>query len=95
MIREENERRQQALDLQEKLAEAEIRRTDAAIKLIEAQARKIAAGDDEISISFDANGVEPAIEFILFEIMKQVQAKVAADQAAFLQGLNITTVDAA
>ena len=76
-IREENKRRQEALDIQKKLAEAEIAR-------IEAQTRNLERGDPWIRI--DGTGLEPQLEAFMWEILKAIRTQVNAEFADFLLG---------
>jgi hypothetical protein len=73
----ENQRRQEALDLQKKLAEAEIKR-------IEAQTRQLDRGDPWIRI--DGTGLAPQLEGFMWEILKAIRTQVNAEFANFLLG---------
>lgn len=73
----ENKRRQEALDIQKKLAEAEIAR-------IEAQTRQLDRGDPWIRI--DGTGLAPQLEAFMFEILKAIRTQVSADFGNFLLG---------
>jgi len=72
---------QQALDLQARLTEAQIeymrRKSDA-----------LANGDGLIKISSD--GLEPALEMIMWEIIQKVQLRVTEESAEFLLGLGVS-----
>jgi TP901 family phage tail tape measure protein len=73
----ENQRRQEALDLQKELAKAEIAR-------IEAQIRQLDRGDPWIRI--DGTGLAPQLEAFMFEILKAIRTQVNAEFADFLLG---------
>lgn len=73
----ENKRRQEALDIQKKLAEAEIER-------INAQTRALDAGDAILTIQ--ADGLEPHLEAFMWEILKKIRARVNAEFSEFLLG---------
>ena len=73
----ENKRRQEALDIQKKLAEAEIER-------INAQTRSLDRGDSILTIQ--ADGLEPHLEAFMWEILKKIRARVNAEFAEFLLG---------
>jgi TP901 family phage tail tape measure protein len=73
----ENKRRQDALDLQKRLTEAEIAR-------IEAQTRQLERGDPWIKI--DGTGLEPQLEAFMWEILKAIRTQVNAEFAEFLLG---------
>lgn len=76
-IAEENKRRQEALDLQKKLAEAEIER-------INAQTRSLDRGDAIIKI--DGTGLEPQLEAFMWEILKAIQVRANSEFQSFLLG---------
>ena len=76
-IKEENKRRQEALDLQKKLAEAEIER-------INAQTRALDRGDALIQI--DGTGLEPQLEAFMWEILKAIQVRANSEFQSFLLG---------
>ncbi len=76
-IAEENKRRQEALDIQRKLAEAEIER-------INAQTRSLDRGDAIIKI--DGTGLEPQLEAFMWEILKAIQVRANSEFQSFLLG---------
>ena len=71
----ENKRRQEALDLQKKLTEAEIDN-------INAKTRALDRGDALIKVSGD--GLEPYLKSIMFELFKAIRIEVNSDAANFL-----------
>ena len=73
----ENKRRQEALNIQKKMAEAEIER-------INAQTRSLDRGDSILTIQ--ADGLEPHLEAFMWEILKKIRARVNAEFAEFLLG---------
>lgn len=77
----ENKRRQEALDIQKKLAEAEIER-------IEAQTRSLDRGDALIQI--DGTGLEPQLEAFMWEILKAIRVRANAEFSDYLLGLGAT-----
>ena len=77
----ENKRRQEALDMQKKLVEAEIAR-------IEAQTRQLQRGDPWIKI--DGTGLAPQLEAFMWEILKAIRTQVNAEFADFLLGVGVT-----
>ncbi len=76
-FRAEIEARQQALDLQNRLIETEIRLQEARLKAIE-------SGDAKITI--DTTGIEPILDLLLTTIIEQAQVRASVDGAAFLVG---------
>lgn len=77
-IRKENERRQQALDDQSKL-------TDAQVQLIREKTRALQRGDAMLQVN--APGLEPHLEAIWYQILGQLQVKVNAEGEEMLLGL--------
>lgn len=77
-IRKENERRQQALDDQSKL-------TDAQVQLIREKTRALQRGDAMLQVN--APGLEPHLEAIWHQILGQLQVKVSAEGEEMLLGL--------
>lgn len=78
-IKLENERRQKALDLQTKLAEAEIEK-------IQAQTDALNRGDGTIKIN--AEGMEPEIKAFMYKILKLIRIETSRDVSNYLLGLN-------
>ena len=74
----ENKRRQEALDIQKKLAEAEIAR-------IEAQTRALERGDAIIRI--DGTGLRPHLEAVMWEILKAIRVRANAEFSDYLLGV--------
>lgn len=74
----ENKRRQEALDIQKKLAEAEIAR-------IEAQTRQLERGDPWIRI--DGTGLAPQLEAFMWEILKAIRVRANAEFSDYLLGV--------
>jgi len=77
----ENKRRQEALDMQKKLAEAEIER-------IEAQTASLSRGDPLITIQGD--GLEPELEAFMWKILSKIRVRANAEFADYLLGLGVT-----
>lgn len=71
----ENKRRQEALDIQKKLSEAEI-------ALLQRKAEALAKGDALIKI--EADGLEPEIEAFMWRILEKIQLRANADSEEFL-----------
>jgi hypothetical protein len=80
-IKLENQRRQKALDLQTKLAEAEIEK-------IQAQTDALNRGDGTIKIN--AEGMEPEIKAFMYKILKLIRIETSRDVSNYLLGLNPT-----
>jgi TP901 family phage tail tape measure protein len=80
-IEKENKRRQEALDMQKKLIEAQIAR-------IEAQTRAMERGDAIIRI--DGAGLKPQLEAFMWEILKAIRVRANAEFADYLLGLGAT-----
>lgn len=78
-IRQENEYRQQALDDQSKLTQAQV-------DLIREKIRKISRGESAITVN--APGLQPHLEAIWYQILGQLQVKVNAEGEEMLLGLN-------
>lgn len=74
----ENKRRGDALQLQRRLTEAQIR-------VLEAQREKIQDGDALIKI--DGAGLQPHLEAFMWEILKAIQTRVNQDGLALLLGV--------
>jgi len=74
----ENERRQQALDQQKLLIDAQVRN-------LEARTDALRDGDGLITIT--ADGLEPELEAFMMAVLSRVQIKAAEDQALYLLGL--------
>ena len=74
----ENKRRQEALDMQKKLAEAEINR-------INAQADALNRGDALIQI--DGTGLAPQLEAFMWEILKAIRVRANAEFSDYLLGM--------
>jgi tape measure domain-containing protein len=77
-IDKENDLRAQSFELQKKLTEAQIEN-------ITAQTRQLESGDALIKI--EASGLEPALEMILWEILKKIQTRVNRDGLRLLLGV--------
>lgn len=77
-IRKENERRQQALDDQSKLTEAQV-------NLIREKTRALERGDAMLKVN--APGLEPHLEAIWYQILGNLQVKVNAEGEEMLLGL--------
>lgn len=79
-IEKENERRQEALDLQKKLAEAEIDR-------IKAQTESLNRGDSLIQI--DGKGLQPELEAFMWKILGAIRTRANAEFSDYLLGLGV------
>ena len=77
-ISAEEERRQEAFDLQKQL-------TTAQIDLIKQRASAMAAGDPMITVSGD--GLQPHLEAFMWEILSAIQVRVNEDYGNFLLGI--------
>jgi TP901 family phage tail tape measure protein len=76
----ENKRRQEALDIQKQLAEAEIER-------IKAQTAALNRGDALITIEGD--GLEPELEAFMWKILGKIRTRANAEFADYLLGLGV------
>ncbi len=77
-IESENKRRQEALDLQKKLTEAQIAE-------IRARTRAVERGDSIIKV--DGAGLQPHLEAFMWEILRAIQVRVNADGLKLLLGV--------
>ena len=78
-IRKENELREKAFELQEKMTKAQIEE-------IKARTRQISKGDALIKV--DGTGLQPHLEAFMFEILREIQVRVNADGEEMLLGLS-------
>lgn len=76
-LEKENQRRQEALDLQKKLVEEQVR-------LLKARADSLERGDALIKI--EGGGLQPHLEAFMWEILKTIQTRVNADGLEMLVG---------
>jgi tape measure domain-containing protein len=76
-IEQENKRRQEALDQQKKLTEAQIAQ-------IRAQTKAVERGDSLIKV--DGAGLQPHLEAFMWEILRTIQVRVNADGLKLLLG---------
>jgi hypothetical protein len=74
----ENKRRQQALDLQKRLTEAQIEQMKARTKAIERS---------DALIKVDGAGLQPHLEAFMWEILRTIQVKVNQDGLEMLLGI--------
>jgi hypothetical protein len=81
-IDKENKMRQEAFELQTKLAEAEIARVNAQTKALE-------KGDALITI--DGTGLAPQLEAFMWEILKAIRVRANAEFADYLLGMGGAT----
>ena len=77
-IKTENERRQQALDDQSSLTQAEV-------EYIRQKTQNLKRGDALIKV--DGSGLQPHLEAFMFEILREIQVRVNADGEEMLLGL--------
>lgn len=73
------------MDLEEKAVDSQVKLTDKQIELMDAKLKSLESG--EALITIDSNGLEPALEMIMWEILEKVQVKAAGESADFLLGL--------
>jgi len=76
-IRQQLDIQRESFDLQKQLIEAQI-------ELYNKKAQAVANGQGLITI--DSNGLEPALEMVLWNILEKVQLKIAEEQSDFLLG---------
>jgi len=79
ILDQEQELRQKSFDLQEKLVNSQIDYM---------QAREDALKEGDLSIQIDSTGLEPALELIMWEIIKKVQIQATEESADFLLGIS-------
>jgi TP901 family phage tail tape measure protein len=79
LLRQESEFRKQEFELQRKL-------TEATIEQMEARTRAIRNGDALIKIQ--ADGLEPALEMIMWNVLEKIQMRVNEEAGEFLIGMN-------
>jgi len=80
-IDKENQRRQDALDLQKKMAEKEMERIDA-------QIRSLNRGDSLITI--EGSGLKPELEAFMWKILSLIRVRANAEFSEYLLGLGVT-----
>jgi TP901 family phage tail tape measure protein len=78
-INEENERRDKAMEMQNKLVQAQIDQ-------IQAKTRAMENGDAMITVNGD--GLQPHLESFMWEILKAIQVQASADMQEFLLGVS-------
>ncbi|MFW6344809.1 MAG: hypothetical protein ACOC0M_00535, partial [Halomonas sp.] len=78
LVENEERRRDEAMETQKKLAEAQIEQ-------LRARTEALRSGEGLINISSD--GLEPALETIMWQIIEKVQLRANAEGAEFLLGL--------
>jgi hypothetical protein len=78
MIRDENERRDKALKMQEELVEAQVNNLEA---------RTQAMRNGQAMIQIDGAGLQPHLEAFMFEILGAIQMRANAEGAQFLVGI--------
>ena len=76
----ENKRREEALELQKKLTEAQIENIEA---------RTDAIKDGEALIKIEGDGLEPELEAFMFKILKKIQLRASQEGAEFLLGVGV------
>ncbi len=76
---------EQQLDIQREQADQQRELIDVQIAAIRAKTEALRAGDGLIKI--DSNGLEPALEMIMWEIIEKVQLRANAEGAEFLLGV--------
>lgn len=75
----------QQLDIQQQAADQQARLIDAQIEQLRAKTEALRRGDGLITISSD--GLEPALEMIMWQIIEKVQLRANAEGAEFLLGI--------
>lgn len=84
---------EQQLDLQERAMQNQEKLVEAQVALMEARADAMRRGFATIQI--ESNGLEPALEMVMWEILKKVQLRVNQEAGELLMGLGAATVPAA
>lgn len=75
----------QQLDIQQQAADQQAKLIDAQVKSLNAKTRALQQGDGLIKIESD--GLEPALEMIMWEVLEKIQMRANAEGAEFLLGL--------
>ncbi len=78
LLEDENRRRQEALDLQKQLVQAQVAYLNAVID-------RLSQGDATIQVT--ADGLEPELEAFMFKILERIQVRASAEAQQFLLGL--------
>ena len=78
ILRDEAKLREKSFELQERL-------TNEQIKYMAAKTEALERGESVITI--DSNGLEPALEMVMWEIIKKVQVRATAEASEFLLGI--------
>ncbi len=78
LIRDENARREAALEMQQKL-------TDAQVKLLEKKTMAMSQGESIVNI--DGTGLKPHLEAFMWEILEAIQVRVNEEYGEFLLGI--------
>jgi TP901 family phage tail tape measure protein len=78
MIREENTRRDQALNIQKDLVQAQVDNM---------RARTEAMRQGQAMIQIDGKGLQPQLEAFMFEVLKAIQVRANAEGAQYLVGI--------
>lgn len=84
---------EQQLDLQERAMQNQEKLVEAQVALMEARADAMRRGFATIQI--ESNGLEPALEMVMWEILKKVQLRVNQEAGELLMGLGAATLPAA
>lgn len=81
-IKSENANRKTQFDLQKQLIEQQIKMNELKISRMQ---------DGDLAIKIDSTGLEPALEMVMWEIIKKVQIRAVESSAEFLLGINTTS----
>ena len=75
----------QQLEIQQQAADQQSKLIDAQVQNLKARTQAMQSGDGLIKISSD--GLEPALEMIMWQVLEKVQMRANAEGAEFLLGL--------
>lgn len=84
LVQAEENRRDQALELQKQITEAQVDQMEAQTKMLEARADALASGYAAIQI--DGTGLQPHLEAFMWEVVQAVQVRVNAEGMDMLLG---------
>ena len=73
-------------EAQEKLIDSQVELNEAQIEYMKARAEALDSG--EVAINIQSDGLEPALEMVMWEIIKKVQIRANEESADFLLGIS-------
>lgn len=85
LVQNEEDRRDEALELQKKITEAQVKQTEAQTELLRAKAEAVSSGESLIRV--EAANLTPALELIFDEVLRHTYLKATEEGQDFLLGL--------